>query len=324
MPKKIEISHKSIIFAFFFLLFLWFLYFIRDILLQFFVGLLIAMILNPLVSRLSKYRIPRPISILVSYLLVFGVIGYSFAGVAPPLIDQTASFSARIPDLVENSGIKNFVDGDILRESLSQLSQIPGQVARIVLNLFSNILSVLTVLIFAFYFLLSFNNIEKSLAQILDATMAKRVVTLVNIIEKRIGSWARGQVSVMVIVGLLTYLGLLLLGFPFAAPLALLAGLFEIIPYIGPLIAAFPPVIIGFGISPFLGVAAITLTLLVQQLENFVIVPKVMGKSVGLSPLVVLFALAVGFRLAGFVGIIISIPVIIVLQETVKIYLARK
>lgn len=292
--------------------------------LLFFVGLLIAMILNPLVSRLSKYRIPRPISILVAYLLVFGVIGYSFAGVAPPLIEQTANFTARIPELVENSGIRRFVDGDILRESLSQLSQIPGQIARIVLNLFSNIFSVLTVLIFAFYFLLSFNNIEKSIAQILDAAVAKKIVAVVEAIEKRIGSWARGQVLVMVIVGLLTYLGLLLLGFPFAAPLALLAGIFEIIPYVGPLIAAFPPVIIGFGISPFLGVAAIALTLLIQQLENFVIVPKVMGKSVGLSPLVVLFALAVGFRLAGFVGIIISIPVIIVLQETIKIYLAKK
>ena len=324
MTNKVEVSHKSIIFSILFLLLLWFLYYIRDILLQLFIAILIATILNPLVTRLSKYKIPRPVSIILAYLLVFGVFGYSIAGILPPLIDQTTNFTTGLPLFIENSGIKTYVDGQLLKELLSQLSVIPSHVAKIALGLFSNFFAVISVLIFAFYFLLSFNKLENSLAQQFSTSVARKIVDIVNIIEKRLGGWARGQILLMFIVGSLTYVGLMLLGFPFAAPLALLAGLFEIIPYIGPIIAAVPSVIIGFGISPFLGIVAIALAFLVQQLENYVIVPKIMGKSAGLSPIIVLFALSVGFRIAGFIGIIISIPLIIISQEVIKVYLEKK
>jgi predicted PurR-regulated permease PerM len=106
--------------------------------------------------------------------------------------------------------------------------------------------------------------------------------------------------------------------------IAILAGLFEIVPFLGPIIAAIPPIVIGFGISPFMGVAAIALAFLIQQLENYVLVPKIMGKSAGVSPIVVLLALAIGFKLSGLAGMLVSIPLLIVFQETLKVYLANK
>jgi predicted PurR-regulated permease PerM len=128
----------------------------------------------------------------------------------------------------------------------------------------------------------------------------------------------------MLLVGLITYVGLRLLGIPYALPLAILAGLLEIIPYFGPIIAAIPAVIIGFSISPLIGIATTALAFLIQQLENYLIVPKIMEKSVGVSPVIILLALMIGFKIAGAMGALISIPVFITLQVFVKVYVDSK
>jgi predicted PurR-regulated permease PerM len=128
------------------------------------------------------------------------------------------------------------------------------------------------------------------------------------------GGWARGELILMLSVGTATYVGLSLLGIPYALPIAIFAGLFELIPFLGPIISAIPSVLIGFGISPVMGIGAAALAFLIQQMENYILVPKVMEKSAGVSPLMTLIALAVGARLAGTVGAIISVPVLITLQ----------
>ena len=324
MPRKIEISHKSIIFAVGFLLLLWFLYFIRDILMQLFIALILTAILNPLVTRLSRYKIPRPFSIIVVYVLIFGIVGYSLAGVLPPLISQTSNFAAGLPTFVQSSGLQSFVNEEVVNELLVQLSSIPSQTARFALGLFSNLLAVLTVLFFTFYLLLAHTKLQEALSELVGQKNAKNAVNFVNNIEKRLGGWALGQLTLMLLIGLFTYIGLALLGFPFAVSIAILAGLLEIVPYLGPIIAAIPPIVIGFGISPFMGVAAIALTFLIQQLENYVFVPKVMGKSVGISPIIVLLALAIGLRLGGIIGMMMSIPLLIIFQESTKSYFAKK
>jgi len=125
------------------------------------------------------------------------------------------------------------------------------------------------------------------------------------------------------LVGTFTYLGLLILGIPFALPLALLAGVLEIIPYIGPIIAAIPAVLVGLSISPLMGLAVASLAFLIQQFENYLFVPKVMEKSVGVSPIITLVALVIGLRLAGVVGIIVSVPLVITLQVLGKQYLLK-
>jgi predicted PurR-regulated permease PerM len=113
------------------------------------------------------------------------------------------------------------------------------------------------------------------------------------------------------------------LGIPFALPLAILAGVMELIPTLGPIVSAIPVAIIGFGISPLMGAASIALSLLVQQLENYLFVPKVMEKSVGVSPIFTLFALAIGFKMAGIAGALFSVPVFISLKVVAENYLSE-
>lgn len=320
-PKKIEISHRTIIFAVIFLISLWFLYFIRDLLLQLFLALLIMAILNPLVSRLSDYRIPRAFSVLVSYLIFIGAVVGIIAGIAPPLIEQSGSFVNNLPNYLESLGVTTYLGEQAVSNFVSQLGSLPGQIARFTVSLFSNLLSVITVLLFAFYMLLAREKLDDQLSYLFGDAKKKKIGAIVDRLEEQLGGWARGQLTLMLMVGFSTYVGLRLLGIPFSLPLSILAGLLEIVPYIGPIISAIPAVIIGFGISPVIGLATSALAFLIQQVENYVFVPKVMEKSVGVNPVITLLALTIGFRLAGIVGVIISIPVVITIRVLSKEYL---
>ena len=128
----------------------------------------------------------------------------------------------------------------------------------------------------------------------------------------------------MLLIGLANYIGLLILGVPFALPLAIIAGLLEIVPNIGPIIAAFPAVIVGFGVSPLTGFAVAALAFLIQQIENYVLVPKIMEKQAGLSPIITLLALVIGLKVAGIVGAILSIPIVITTQIVFDVYFNNK
>lgn len=321
MPRKIEISHRTIIFAVLFLVFLWFLYFIKDLILQLFVALLLMAILNPLVSKLSKFRIPRAISVFIAYLVVFGVFGAALAGIIPPLIEQTTSFANNIPGYLSSLGVGGYINEQLTGELLSQLGSIPGQLVKVGLSVFSNVFAVITVLIFAFYLLLARDKLDDQLGFLFGEERKRELARIMDLLELRLGGWARGELTLMVLVGVSNYIGLMILGIPFALPLAILAGLLEIIPYLGPVIAAIPAVIIGLSISPLMGLGVAALAFLIQQLENYFFVPKVMERTVGVSPIITLLALAIGFRIAGVVGVVISVPLVLTIQVLSKEYL---
>ncbi len=317
MPRKIEISHKTIIFTAVFLGSVWFLYFIRDIVLQLFVSVLLVSVLNPFVNKLSKFKIPKGVSVLLSYILIFGSFGLAIASVLPPLIEQTTNFANNFPTYLHNLGLQNYTNEEVLKQLVSQLGSVPGQIVKAGFSLFGNILSILTVAIFAFYLLLIRDKFDTNLEFLFGKEKTREIASLVNTLEKRLGGWARGQFMLMFLVGILSYIGFIILGIPYALPLALLAGIFEIVPYIGPVAASIPAIILGFSISPFLGFMSICLAILIQQLENYIFVPKIMEKSTGVSPIVTLLSLAIGFRLAGIVGMIISIPIVIIIQSMI-------
>lgn len=323
MPKKIEISHRTVIFTVFFLIGIYFLYFIRDILLQTFVALLIMAVLNPFVTKLAQFKIPRALSILVTYVVVITLISLAVAGIVPPLIEQSTKFVEFAPSYMES--LKSTIFGEqILNELLALAGKVPAQIAKTSLSLLSNILDVFTVMIISFYLLLSRDSLPSRTESFLSESMHDEFNRVVRVIEKKLGGWALGQLSLMILVGTVTYIGLLLLGFPFSLPLAIFAGLLEIVPYMGPILAAVPATVIGFGISPVMGMAAASLAFLVQQLENYVFVPKVMEKTTGVSPIVTLLALSIGFKLAGIVGVLISVPAVITIQILAKEYLKFK
>lgn len=324
MIKKIEISHKTVIFTVVFLLGLWFLYSIRDIILGLFAALLIMAILNPLVTRLTKFKVPRSLSVLLTYFLVFGVLGFVLASIVTPLVEETANFANGLPKYLENLGIASFFGQEAMQNLISQIVSLPGQVFKVGVSVFSNLVATFAALVFAFYLLIARDKLAIQLESLFGEEKSKRIGGVIDKLETKLGSWARGEFILMVLVGLTIFIGLKLLGIPYALPLAILAGLMEIIPSLGPIITAIPTVIIGLGISPVMGLATAALIFLVHQLEGYLFVPKVMQKSAGISPIATLLSIAIGAKLAGIVGVLISVPVLITLQVLLKEYLSQK
>lgn len=318
MPRKIEISHRTIIFTFLIIGGAFFLYLIRDILLILFVSLLIMVILNPTVVKLSKFKIPRGISILIVYLLFFAILIISLFTIVPPLIEQTTNFISGIPTYISDLHIAPALGSEITKQLLTYLGDIPSKLVDFGVGIISNIFTLFTILTFAFYLLMARNKLDGQLVHFMGEKQAKEISEIIDELEIKLGGWARGQILLMISVGTLNYIGLTILNIPYALPLAIFSGLLEIIPYAGPIIGAAPAVVIGLGISPLMGLAVTALAFLVQQLENYVLIPKIMEKSVGVSPIIILLSLAIGLKIAGVVGVIISIPVVITLQVIAK------
>jgi predicted PurR-regulated permease PerM len=324
MIKKVEISYKTIVFSVVFLLSLGLLYMLKDLLLELFVALLIMVILDPFVATMSRHRIPRVISVLLTYVLSIGVMAGVVSILIPAIVDQTTSFIEALPSYLSNIGVAEWQTSDVLQTLINNnFGNAPGAIFEFTFSIVNNVFSIFTVLVFAFYMLLAREGLEDQLSAFFGENRKREFRELIDLIEKKLGSWARGQMVLMISIGLVTYLGLSLLSIPYALPLAVLAGLLEIVPFLGPIIAAIPAVIIGFGIAPITGLGVAALFFLIQQLENYVLVPKVMQKSAGVSPLVTLVALAVGARLAGVVGAIISVPVVITMQIIANKYLIK-
>ncbi len=324
MLKKIEISHRTIIFTALFILLLWFLYLIRDIILLLFVALLVMTIFDPMVKGLGKLRLPRGISILLSYFLVFTVLGVAIAGIIPPLVEETGSLVAGLPSYLENLRVTPAVSDQVITEILTKLSSVPGQLLKVGVSLFSNVFGLITVLIFAFYMLLTREKLDEQLGAFFGDERKKDIKGLIDELDKRLGGWARGQLLLMFLVGLANFVALTLLGIPYALPLALLAGILEIVPYLGPLIAAIPAAIIGFGISTPIGLGVVIMAFAIQQIEGYFLIPKIVQKTSGVSPMITLLALAIGGKLAGVSGMLISVPVIVTIQVFVKRYILSK
>jgi len=191
---------------------------------------------------------------------------------------------------------------------------------RIVSEIFSNILNVFSVLVMAFYMLLERDKLHKHLAFLFGhRDIEKMVEQFMNDLEYRLGGWVRAEILLMFIVGVMTYVGLLLLRVPYALPFAIIAGLLEIIPNIGPTISAIPPFLLVLTYSPLAAIGVVALYIVVQLVENNVLVPQVMSRAVGVNPLVTIIVLLVGFNLAGVLGAVLSVPMVL-LGRTVMQY----
>ena len=137
-------------------------------------------------------------------------------------------------------------------------------------------------------------------------------------LDHQLGGWVRAQLFLCLLIGLITYLGLRLMGIDYALPLGILAGLLEIIPHIGPTVAAVPSVIAGLALSLPHGLAVAGLYFVIQQLENSVLVPRIMKQAVGVNPLITILALMIGFKLGGVGGAILAIPTFLMIQIIYK------
>lgn len=306
MPRKIEISYRTIIFSALFGIFLWFLYTIRDIVVMVFISGILTSALTPIVDTMQKWKFPRSLAIGILYVGLWLTVGVMLAGLVPTVIEQTGKLATKIPAAVSQIEFLNVHQQELTQQFISSISTLPENVFRFTFDLFGNVISVLTTLVITFYLLLDRKNLDKYIPD--------KFADLLANIESSLGAWLRGELVLMLAVGTLTYIGLFILGVDNALPLAILAGVLEIIPSFGPIISAVPAVLVALTINPVIAVATGILYWVVQLIENNLLVPRIMAKAVGVSPVVVLLGLMVGFRLDGPVGAIMAVPVLIIVK----------
>jgi predicted PurR-regulated permease PerM len=311
MNQRIDITPRTMLTFIGILAGIWLLYSIRDILLLLLVSFIFMSALRPFVDVFEKIHVPRPIGIIVVYILVIGIFGISFGTMIPSLVGQVAGLFGKLPNVAERVIPGWQFDNKLFTDQIAPISE---NVVRFTVDMFSNIFSVFSVLVFTFYFLLERQHLKKLLNSTFGEKTSDIISTIIHTIEYKLGQWMRGQFILMLVIGVFTYIGLVWLRVDYALPLAIIAGMLEVVPIIGPVISAIPAVILSLAVSPFFALAVVILYFLIQQLENHIIVPLVMKKSTGLPPLVTLLSIMIGGRFAGLSGAILSVPIVLMLQ----------
>lgn len=308
-------------------------------LIPFFLAIVIAYILNPLVEFLERRRMSRSLGILLIYAVFISFLFFIGSTTIPKLIfemqklgemipEYTASFQAFISHLQSDyqrfnlpESVRAVLDQNII-DLQDNLQNILERLTGTVLNLFSHLFTILITPLLVYYILRDIDNLKSSLVMIFPKRYRIWVVTVGREMDHTLGAYFRGMLFICFVVGLLTYLGLLLLGMEFALILGIISGITNIIPYFGPIIGAVPAVLIALLTSPNLVLKVIVVLVVVQQLESQIVAPQVLGRSLGLHPLIVIFVLILGGRLFGLAGLIFAVPFAAVMRIFLKHALA--
>jgi predicted PurR-regulated permease PerM len=344
---SINISSVVIIKTLVILVVAFLLYQLLDIVLVVLTAVVIASAVEPVILWFGKYRVNRLFSVLITYIcvvLTFAGLLYFFI---PPVLDEASNLLSTAPKYLDSITLWNPLNDAKLTEtsklagglsdglnsskqfigSLSQggsSSVITDLVAKFkgitantsdgVINIASNIFggafSFILIIVLSFYLAVQEGGVEKFLKIITPLKSEAYVVGLWKRSQKKIGLWMQGQLVLGLLVGVLVYLGLMILGVQNALVLAVLAGALEVIPYFGPILSAIPAILFGYtdgGVT--MGLMVLGLFVIIQQFENHLIYPLVVKKVVGVSPIIVILALIVGAKFAGFLGILLSVPV---------------
>ncbi len=315
--KKIEISTSIVLKTIVILVGLWFLFLVRDIIILLFIAVIIAASIDPGVDWLQRKKIPRSAGAMLIYVLLFSIIALIISFMVPSIVSQFNDFSKNssqyfgdfgsVINSSQNSGINRIIQG-LANNIESSFTNISKNIFSKTLGVFSGLLSVIVVFSMAFYMVMEESGIKKFIVSIMPDKNKKYAASLTDRIEGKIGKWMLGQLFLMLVIFVLDFIGLYLVGVPYPLLLALFAGILEVVPYVGPIISAVPGIILGFLVSPAVGMMAFVVYLIAQQFESHVVVPLTMKKAVGLNPVVTIVAILIGFKLAGVLGAIISVP----------------
>jgi len=311
VPKKIEISHKTIIFTVFFLIFLSFLVAVKEIISWFFISFIIMSALKPSVDYLERHRWPRVLAILIDYVVIILFLVFTVSTIIPLLVTQTLHLAERLPVylnlILPNININ-------LTDFSREISSLGQNILQVSVGIFNNIIAGFTIMVITFYLLLERAKLKGYLTQFFGTASGEKIISVFNSVEERLGDWVRGQLTLLLSIGLITYIGLVLLNIPFALPLAIMAGLLEIIPTLGPILAAIPAIIVSLTVSSLHPMFVALFYFIIQQLENQIIVPLIMNKIVGIPPLVTILAILVGVKVGGLGGVVLAVPVMVTVE----------
>lgn len=324
------------------LVLLWTLYLIRGPLLLIYVSGLFATGLAPLVRFierqrirvLSNKRLPRSAAILLIYGTVIGSLVGLGAAVVPPMVRQAEEFWKQLPAYLDQAQAKlaswgliaqNASFKEVLQQAPTPSGDIVGVVFATIGGVLGGVFGLISILLLTFYLLVDSERVFDLFVRLFPRRDQNRVSKISELVAAKISAWLGGQMLLGLIIGTMSAIGFFFMGVPYFFVLAVIAGIGEMIPMVGPLLSAIPAVLVALTVSPALGLAVAGFCWALQLVENNVLVPKVMGQTVGLSAVTVIISLAIGSELLGFFGALLAVPTAAIIQVLFEeLYLAEK
>lgn len=331
------------------------LYKMLDLVLVVLTAVIIASAFEPLIKWFGKYRIKRVFAVIISYITVLAIFAGLIYSFIPSLLDEASSLLGSAPkyldtltlwnplndaqlyntskiagnlsdglsggkQLVEDLTGGGSVDTSVLSNVFNQFKEVTsgfsGGFVKVISGVFGGVLSFILIVVLSFYLTVQEGGVEKFLRLVTPMKQEKYILDLWRRSQLKIGYYMQGQLLLGVLVGILVYLGLVILGVKNALLLAVLAATLEIIPLFGPIVAAVPAVLSALTDSGVtLGLITTGLYIIIHQFENHLLYPLVVNKVTGVSPILVILSILVGYKLAGFLGIILSVPITSIIVE---------
>ncbi len=322
MDKNIVISLKTIAITFLAILAGYIIYRLGPVFAVLVIAGLLVLALEPLVRWFMRHNLfRRPISrsfaVILTYAIFVASVLIIFTIGLPPVINQAQKLIVYLSNLLLSLNLTESKELSIQR-LLPQLSNISGGVFGAVSSGFSTITTAFSLLMISIYMSLDWENLKRRFIALFPDKNKLDISRMIEEIEQNVGQWVKGQTALMVIIGSISFAGLVVLQVPYPLALGLIAGLLEAVPILGPVISAVLAAVIAFADTPVKGLAVLILFTVIQQLENNILVPKVMQKVSGFSPLAILIALLIGSNFFGIIGAIMAVPFTMVAVIIVK------
>ena len=308
----------------------WALWEVRDALMLVYISALVAIGLSPVVNaierrRLMRQRVPRWVAILVIYLFIIGVIVGIAILVIPPIVMQARELAMELPRLLHQGQQWLMNRGLITREisareavqqtaTSSGAQDTIGLLVNAIWGFVGGVFGVITILVLAFYLLVDSGGLVNVFLRLFPREKRAQVQDACRRVTAKVSAWLGGQLLLAAIIGSTAALGLFLMGVPFFYVLALIAALGEMIPIVGPILSAVPAIAVALSVKPALALGVIAFFFAQQQLENHILVPRIMQRQVGISAVFVIVALLIGGSLLGVIGAILAVPTAAILQ----------
>ena len=311
-------------------------YKILPIIVVFFLAIVIASAFEPLIQFLRGYRLSRIAGALLIYLVIFAIAGSVFYYLLPPVFDEFSSFLKDFPRIEDELIHADFLEGipfySVLTDHVSAVSETGfgilqstgGGVVQFFTKVFGGVVSFILLIVVSFYLLVQEHGLVSFIQLVTPLRYEHYILELWTRSKRKLGMWLRTMFVLMAIVGTLVYISLALIGIKYSFLLGILSGVFEIVPIVGPILAAVPGIALGLLDSPTTGLMVLLVYVIIQQIENHVLVPLIMQRAIGLNPLVVMLAVIIGGKLGGVLGVLVAVPLSAVIVEIIEDFDRRR
>jgi len=328
---EITVSTGTIIKIIGVLILLWFVYSVRDVLAILFVALVLSSVINPIADWFSVRRIPRSVGVLIVYIGLFSILGLVIGVLIPPLIqeirDLASNFNAVWDRLVSGALLfreyslqggfsKNIEEG--LSTVQTALTRAVGGVFTTIVNIFGGVVSFALILVMTFYMVVQEDGFKRMFKVLIPERYQLFTSGVLAKVQRKITAWIKGQLILSLVIGVVAYIALSIIGVNYALVLGLFAGIMEFVPYAGPFLGGAVAVFFALAQSTPKAFFVVIAFIIIQQVENNILVPKVMQRAVGLNPIISILALVVGAKLGGIVGALFAIPVATAIDVVIR------